>query len=101
MEKIVDKIIRTCKYKVSDECAGTASILKFKTGLNCCLKCASHRNIEYYHKNKAQIQEKNKMNARKSYYKAKELVKQQQLIEENLAKQLIASDCVETKAINV
>ncbi len=75
-------IIRICKYKVSDECYGTASILKFKTGLNCCLKCASARNLEYYNKNKVQIQEKNKISARKFYNKAKEIKKKLQLLEE-------------------
>lgn len=74
-------IIRTCKYKLSDECVGTASILKFKTGLNCCLKCATKQNISYYIKNKDKIKEKNKINAKKIYYKNKALVAKQKLVE--------------------
>lgn len=66
-------VVRTCKYKLTNECLGTSSILHFKTGLNCCVKCASVKNIDYYNKNKDKIKEINKVKARETYQKNKAL----------------------------
>jgi hypothetical protein len=56
--------LKTCKYKLSTECVGTADISKFRPQRLMCLNCTLMRHKIFYRQNQKKYQDKARINDR-------------------------------------